>query len=568
MSIEETIKAARGQKPADLLIRNARVVDVVAAEIYAADVAVHGGRVIGFGSYESHEVTDLEGRYLCPGFIDGHLHIESTMLTPPEFARAVLPHGTAAVVTDPHEIANVLGVEGIDYMLNASSGLPVTVYVMLPSCVPATALETSGAVLSADDLEPLLNRDRVLGIAEVMNYPGVLAADPEVLKKIKIARGRPVDGHAPGLSGKDLCAYIAAGIHSDHECTTAAEASEKLRLGMHIMVREGSTEKNLKELVSIVTPENSRRFMLVTDDRHPEDLIAEGHMDFLVRRAIEEGISPVMAVQMASINAAGYFGITGTGAVAPGYRADFSVLADLEKVRVSRVFKGGRLVAEGGEALPFPPPSSGSAGRDTIIVDDRSLTHLPVKAEGARMKVIGIVPGQIVTEKLVVEPRVEGGMAVSDPERDILKLVVVERHHASGNVGLGFVKGMGLKGGAIASSVAHDSHNIIAAGVADADIRAAVIEIERLGGGAVVIDGGRVLAALPLPVAGLMSERPVGEVAAAAREVIGAARNMGCALDDPLITLSFLALPVVPELKLTDKGLVDVGEFRLVGLFE
>lgn len=568
MRMEETIKAARGHEPVDLLIKNARVVDVFTGEILATSVAVHAGRVVGFGDYKGREVIDIEGRYLCPGFIDGHIHIESTMLTPPEFARAVVPHGTTAVVTDPHEIANVLGGAGIDYMLNASSGLPVTVYVMLPSCVPATKMETSGAKLSVADLEPLLARERVLGIAEMMNYPGVLAADPDVLNKITIAAGRPVDGHAPGLTGKDLCAYIAAGIHSDHECTTAAEAREKLRLGMHIMVREGSTEKNLKELVSIVTPANSRRFMLVTDDRHPEDLITEGHMDYLVRRAIEEGVEPLVAIQMATINTAGYFGLADTGAVAPGYRADLAVLDDLERVTVSRVFKDGRLVAEGGQTLPFAASPPGSVVHDTVIVDNRSLTRLKVKAAGGRVRVIGVIPGQIVTEKLVVEPRVEGGMVVSDPERDILKLVVVERHHASGNIGIGFVKGLGLKSGAIASSVAHDSHNIIAAGVSDADIRAAVIEIEKMNGGAVVVEDGRTMAALPLPVAGLMSDKPVGAVAAAAQEVVGAARDLGCTLDDPLITLSFLALPVVPEFKLTDKGLVDVGEFRIVGLFE
>lgn len=591
--LEDIIRVGRGDQPADLLLQNARVVDVFSGEIINTDVALHAGRVAGFGRYEALARMDLEGRYLCPGFIDGHIHIESSMLTPPEFARAVVPHGTTAIVCDPHEIANVLGIEGINYMLHASAGLPVTVYVMLPSCVPTTRMETSGAELTSGDLALLLPRKRVIGIAEMMNYPGVIAGDREVLNKIRIAGHRRVDGHAPGLTGKDLCAYVDAGIHSDHECVTADEAREKLRLGMYIMIREGTTEKNLEELITVVNSQNSRQFMLVTDDKHPEDLIELGHIDHLVRMAIARGIEPMMAVQMATINTAAYFGLRDVGAVAPGFRADFAILDDLERVKVSRVIKDGQVVAEAGRALPFESESPARGIRGTVNIDNDSIVDLsvrvgdPAAAEGSataveggrvgkteggtagkRLRVIGIVPGQIVTEKLLVEPKVEDGLVVADPERDILKMAVVERHTASGNVGLGFVKGMGLQRGAIASSVAHDSHNVIVVGASDADMRAAVIEIAKMNGGAVVVVDGRPIASLPLPVAGLMSDQPIKDVAAAVREVVGAAAELGCQLPDPLISLSFLALPVVPSLKLTDMGLVDVERFELVGLWE
>lgn len=569
MKLKEFIRVARGLEPADLVFKNARLVDVIAGEVRGASVAVYGGRVAGVGDYDGREIVDLEGRYLCPGFIDGHIHIESTMLTPPEFARAVIPFGTTSVIIDPHEIANVLGKKGIDYMLESSRGLPVTFYIMLPSCVPTTDMETAGAELRSTELAAMIGRERVLGIGEMMNYPGVLEGDPEVLAKIAAAGGRRIDGHAPGLSGKSLAAYIGAGISSDHECVTAAEAREKLSMGMHIMVREGSTAKNLKALITGVTTLNSRHFSLVTDDRHPEDLIEEGHIDYLVRRAVQEGVPPVTAIEMASINTAEHYGIEGVGAVAPGYKADLLVLEDLEKVKVSMVFKEGRLVAENGEALPFESClPAGDIVHNTINIDIDSLDDLSIKAEGGRMKVIGIVPDQIITEKLLVKPKIVNGLAVSDTERDILKIAVVERHQGTGNVGLGFVRGVGLKQGALASSVAHDSHNVIVVGTTDDDMRRAVMELKRINGGAVVVAREKVLASLPLPVAGLMSDRPLTEVAAGVNEVIAAARQIGCKLHDPFITLSFLALPVIPELKLTDKGLVDVGIFRLVGLWE
>ncbi len=568
MRLQDFIRVARGRAPADLILRNARLVDVLSGDVVRTNVAVYGGRVAGLGDYGGRETIDLDGRYLCPGFIDSHIHIESTMLTPPEFARAVIPLGTTSVIVDPHEIANVLGEEGISYMLESSRGLPVTVYVMLPSCVPTTAMETSGARLDATALAPFLGRKRVLGIAEMMNYPGVLDSDREVLAKIRLAAGRPVDGHAPGLSGRDLSAYIGAGIRSDHECVTAAEALEKLRLGMHILAREGSTAKNLTELVTIVNEENSGRFSLATDDRHPPDLIREGHVNYLVRLAIGHGVPPLTAVRMATINTASHYGLVKLGAIAPGYQADMLVLDGLEQVSIASVFKRGRLVAKDGEALAFKAAKPRSVIHETVNVDVASLDRLAVPAAGKRLKVIGVIPDQIVTEILVVKARVENGLAVSDPERDILKLAVVERHHASGNIGLGFVRGIGLKSGALASSVAHDSHNIIVVGVNDDDMRLAVLELAGMGGGAAVTAAGEVLASLPLPVAGLMSDRPLAEVAATSARTIEAAARLGCALPDPFITMSFLALPVVPKLKLTDKGLVDVNAFKLVDLFE
>lgn len=567
MSLDEIIAVARGDRPAELVITNATVINVLAGRLEATDVAVHHGRVAGLGSYEGLETIDLDGRYLSPGFIDAHLHIESTMLTPPEFTRVVSPRGTTSVICDPHEIGNVLGIEGINYMLRASAGLPVTIYVMLPSCVPATNMETSGAELTSGDLALMLGQERVLGIAEMMNYPGVIAGDREVLNKIRIADGRRVDGHAPGLTGSDLNAYISAGIHSDHECVTAAEANEKLQLGMHIMVREGSTARNLEELVKAVTTENSRRFMLCTDDKHPGDLLQEGHIDHAIRLAIAAGIEPVTAYQMATINTAEYFGLRGVGAVAPGRVADLVVLDDLEQASVTRVIKAGKVVADDGRALAFEAEQAGRMVRSTVNIRDTGAEHLRVAAGGGTMRVIGIVPEQIVTRSLTFKPRVVDGLAVADTGRDLLKIAVFERHLASGNVGIGFVQGMGLTKGAVATSVAHDSHNVIVAGADDDDMSRAAAEIAAMQGGAVVVSGGEVLAALKLPVAGLMSDQPAGRVAAESEAVIAAAAGLGCKLHDPLLALSFLALPVVPELKLTDMGLVDVGEFRLVDLF-
>jgi len=568
MSLEEMIEVGRGERKSDLLIKDAQVVDVLSGEVLLTNVAVHGGRIVGFGDYRAQKVIDIQGAYLCPGLIDGHVHVESSMVTIPEFARAVVAKGTTTVVIDPHEIANVLGIEGLNYMLRSSEHLPLSVYLMLPSSVPTTHMETAGAELSSGDLYLLMAEPRVLGLAEMMNYPGVLSRDFEVLSKIKIARGKRIDGHAPGLSGKDLCAYIDAGIRSDHECTTAKEAAEKLRLGMYIMVREGSTAKNLKELLKVVTPANSRQFFFVTDDRHPGDLVAEGHIDHLIRLAIAEGLDPIIAVQMGTINAAEYFGLGEVGAVALGFVADLIVADDLESFNVVKVFKEGHLVAEEGKIHPFRKELPSRVIRSSVNIDLASLADIKIKAEGQRMRVVEIIPGQISTRHLLLQPKIENGFAVADLERDILKIAVVERHLSSGNIGLGFVKGFGLKAGAMASSVAHDSHNIIVVGTNDADMTTAVLQIKLLRGGQVVVADGQVLAEVALPIAWLMSDHPVEVVAEQVVKLNEAAKELGCAAPNPFTLLSFLALPVIPELKITDKGLVDVVKFELVSLWE
>ncbi len=577
MTLEAMIAVARGEEPADLLLRNAQLVNVLSGEIHPANVAIYEGRVAGFGEYHAHQVVDLAGRFICPGLIDAHVHLESSMVQPAEFARAVVPRGTTAVVCDPHEIANVLGLDGVRYILDASEGLPLHVYVMAPSCVPATHMESAGAELTAANIKEIMAHERVLGLAEMMNFPGVLYRVPSVLEKIRIAGDRPVDGHAPGLSGLDLNAYVAAGIGSDHECAELEEAREKLRRGMHIFIREGSAARNLHSLLPLVTPANARLCHFCSDDRHPATLLSEGSVDGIVRQAIAWGLDPITAYQMATVNTAQYFGLRNVGAVAPGYRADLLVLDDLETVQVAQVYTDGQLVAEGRHLLPSAAdlpqvPIQPSVHLDPSTLDFAILAGVgPTRARRAparRARVIGVIPGQVVTEELRLEPTIEEGCVISDPSRDLLKMAVVERHHGTGNVGLGLVKGLGLKHGAIASSVAHDSHNIVVIGTSDAEMQTCVAAIAEMGGGQVVTAGGEVQAACPLPIAGLMSDRPLEEVRDQVEAVNEAARGLGCTLPDPLMTVSFLALPVIPALKLTDKGLVDVGKFDFVPLFE
>ena len=564
----EMIAAARGETPADLLLKNARVVNVFSDEIHAADVAVVKGRVIGFGAYEARETVDLRGRLLCPGFIDAHVHLESSMVTVPEFARAVVPRGVTAVVTDPHEIANVLGLDGVRYMLETSEGLPLRVFVMVPSCVPATDMETSGARLTAEDFSWLFQHPRVIGLAEMMNYPGVIHRDPEVLKKLAAAEGHPIDGHAPGLSGRDLAAYVVAGIGSDHECTTLEEARAKRQMGMHIFLRDGTTARNLDALLPLVTPATAINCSFCTDDRHPADLLREGSINWLVHRAIQKGMDPVAAVRMATLHPARYFGLQKLGAIAPGYWADLVVLDDFESFRIAQVYQAGQKVAENQSLLAPRAKPKAHRLRSSVNVQWHGLDlRVPAPAgKPPRIRVIGLVPDQILTKALEDEATVADGAIVADPSRDLLKMAVVERHQASGHVGIGFVRGFGLKRGAIASSVAHDSHNIVVVGASDPDMLAAVKEVARLRGGQCVVEGGNVLASVPLPIAGLMSDLPLEEVRDRIEAMAKAARDLGGTLPDPLMTMSFLALPVIPELKLTDKGLVDVTRFQPVPL--
>ncbi len=587
-SLEELISAARCEKEVDLLLEGADIVNTLSGEVHRADVAIHNGRIVGFDCSSAREVLDLSDSILAPGFIDGHVHIESAMVTVPEYARAVVPKGTTSVVIDPHEIANVQGMEGIRYMLDSSRHVPLNVCIMLSSCVPATNMETSGAVLNADSLSELMSDERVLGLAEMMNYPGVIFRDPEVLRKIRLAdRSRKrVDGHCPKLSGRDLTAYIAAGITSDHECTSPEEAREKLRQGMHIMIREGSAARNLVDLLSLVTSLNSRRFLFVSDDRHPADILKEGHIDFMVRTAIRQGLDPILALQIASLNAAEYFGLRDLGAIALGYRADIAVLDDLDSVNVMKVIKDGRMVAEDGhltaqlEAAPAPKCSAMMIGKidassfEIKAKTSRADADTRARAgDGAkdrvrvRARVIGVIPDQIITKSLVCEVKAIGGSVVADTDEDVLKMAVVERHRTTGNIGLGLVHGFGLHSGAIATSVAHDSHNIVVVGTDSREMLAAVLAVKEMNGGMVVIKDGRIKASLALPVAGLISERYIREVAESIDDCIDAAKEQGCNLKDPFMTLSFLCLPVIPELKLTDMGLVDVNRFQFVDLF-
>jgi adenine deaminase len=572
MSVESLLQVARGERPADLVLRGGTLVNVFTGELYETDVAIADGRIAGLGpGYAAAEEIDARGRYLCPGLIDGHMHVESCMVTLPEFARAVVPRGTTTVVLDPHEIANVHGIAGIRYILESRRGLPLSVFVMLSSAVPATEMETAGAKLDAAALAPLYAEQGVLGLAEMMNFPGVVAGDPAVLAKIRAARaaGVAIDGHAPGLSGQRLNAYVAAGVGSDHECTTVEEAREKLRLGMYLMIREASNAHNLHALLPAVTPQNSRRCILVTDDRHPADLVQEGHIDHLVRSAIRQGLDPVLAIQMATLNPAEWFGLTrqGYGAIAPGYRADITVVDDLRTMKASHVFVGGRLVAQGGALVADMPAPAPSQLPRSIRIGWERFPGFGIAAEGALVRAIEAVPGQIVTRQDIVPPRVSDGQAIADPERDLLKIAVVERHQGSGSVGLGFIRGFGMRRGAIASSVAHDSHNIVIVGADDADMLAALRAVEAMDGGQVVVDGGEVLARLPLPIGGLISDRSVEEMRDMVEELHAAFARLGGTLDAPFMALSFMALPVIPSLKLTDQGLVDVERFEHVPLW-
>ncbi|MBN2541335.1 adenine deaminase [bacterium] len=562
---QSLIKVARGEKDADILIKNAKIVNTFSGEIYAGDVALSGGYIAGVGSYDANEVIDIKGRYLSPGFIDAHVHIESSMVAPNQYAGAVLPRGTTAVVADPHEIANVAGLRGIKYMLDSSANLPVDMYFMASSCVPSTNLETSGAILEANVLRLLLGEKRILGLGEVMNYPGVVNCETEIMEKLELFEGRVLDGHAPGLSGKPLNAYIAAGLRSDHECSTIEEAREKLRAGMQIFIREGSVAKNLDDLIKLVTPGNISRFSLASDDKHPTDLLEYGHIDFMIKRAVSSGISTVNAIRMATLNTARYFGLDKVGGIAPGYKADLVVFDDFDKLNISHVFKNGQLVVRDGEtAVEFPTPLKGLSSRFNVA--DFTAGKLKIKANGEKVKVIQHIPGQIVTRQVAYEAKIKNGYFVSDVERDIIKVAVVERHRATGNLGLGFVAGIGLQKGALASSVAHDSHNIVVVGTNDSDMALAVDRLVSSNGGQVVACDGEILEFLPLPIGGLMSPESIEEVAQKVGELNSAAGDLGCIIENPFMVMSFLSLPVIPELRVTDMGLVDVRKCAITDI--
>ena len=570
--LKRRIKIARGEAPADLVLRNARLVNVCSGECYPADVALADGLVVGIsapgGGYHGHRERNLQGRWLAPALMDGHMHIESTMLMLSEFARIVVPRGVTTVMLDPHEFANVLGIDGIRYVLESGRGLPLNAFVMLSSCVPASSFESPFRVLMAEDLLPLLQDERVLGLAEMMNMPGVLHGDEQVLAKIIATQssGLVVDGHAPGLSEHDLSAYATAGVMSDHECTTPEEARQRIRLGMWLMIREGSAARNLDDLLPLVKELHPPRVFFVTDDRDPLDLVERGHMDSMVRRAIELGLDPVEAIRLASYNTAQYFRLYNRGAIAPNFVADLVVLDDLATFAVESVYKDGQLVAQAGELLVDAPAAIYSGVTDRVHIGPISLRDLRIPGKAGQVEIVGIEPGQITTRHLREEATIIDGAIVADPTRDLLKLVVIERHHASGGVGLGLVKGFGLRKGAIASSVAHDAHNLVIAGASDSDILKAARTLEEMGGGFVCVVDGEVLASVPLPLGGLVSPLPAAELVQQLRALDDAAAALGCTLEHPCMTLSFLSLSVIPSLKLTDQGLIDVETFTLLPL--
>jgi adenine deaminase len=567
MSIVDRLAVARQDKPADLILRNAQLINVITGEIYPTDIVIHDRYVVAIGEgYSAENEVDLKGKYVSPGFIDAHVHIESSLVTPPEFSRAVLPHGVTTVITDPHEIANVLGLEGMRFMLERAKNGLINMFVMASSCVPATEMETSGARLEAEDLEQIARNNWILGLAEVMNYPGVAFGDEGMLDKIELFKRQILDGHAPGMTGAMLNAYVTAGIMSEHECTTVEEALEKLRLGLTIFIREGTATRNLIPLLPLITPENHTSICFCTDDRIPADLIDKGSIDYMIRVAIKNGIDPIMAIRMGTINTARYFRLKKYGAIAPGKYADLVVFSDLQNIMPEQVYRGGSLVAEDGKMVVDRPPMRPMDLRSTLNIRPDQL-DFTIPANGTEIHVIGSIQDQIVTDHLIETATIAGDLAISDIERDILKFALVERHRATGNIGKGFIKGFGLKHGAIAGTVAHDHHNLTVIGVDDASMETAVKAIMDMGGGLVVVDGEHVLAQLPLPVAGLLSEAPIEEVRANYDILIQKAHDLGNTMSDPFMAMSFMGLEVIPKLKLTDKGLVDVEQFRIVDLF-
>ncbi|MGD0855640.1 MAG: adenine deaminase [Dehalococcoidia bacterium] len=563
MNLADLIAVARGDKPADLVLKNARIINTFTGEIEKGNVAIFDGHIAGIGKYSrAKEIIDLKGSYLAPGFINGHIHIESSMLHPSQYARSVVPHGTTSIVTDLHEITNVSGIAGIKFVLDCARTLPLDFFFKAPSCVPATHMETAGAVIEAKEIARLLKLKENAGLGEMMNYPGVINGFASVLDKIQAASTKVIDGHAPGVSGHQLSAYISAGIYSDHEVTTFKEGREKLRRGMYLMIREGSSEKNLATLLPLVTEKTWRRCMFVVDDRSCSDLLTDGDVDAVVRKAIDLGLDPIRAIQLATINPAEHHRFYDLGAIAPGYRANLITIKDLNTLQIDKVFFNGNLSASGGKYLGESSNKSPDSLMKSVNIRKMGPRALDLKITGGAFPVIEIIPGQIVTKKTMI--KLPAGPFTADINRDILKAVVFERHKASGNIGIGLVKGFGLKSGAIASTIAHDSHNLVVVGTTDEDILAAVKAIEEMQGGLVVCKGAKPIARLPLPVCGLLSLDPAKDVSRQFDVIEKAAASLGKLPPAPFALLSFIALPVIPELRITDMGIVDVIQFKLI----
>ncbi|MEM2872867.1 MAG: adenine deaminase [Nitrososphaerales archaeon] len=557
---------------ADTVLRG-NLVNVYTGMIYESYIGIKDGIVnyVGKNPIPSEEQIDLKSRYILPGYIDAHIHIESSMMIPSQYARVVVPRGTTCVIADPHEIANVKGIEGIKFMIKDSKRVPLKVYFTIPSCVPATHLETSGATIGIDEIKKLRRFDKIIGLGEVMNFPGVIFRNKDIMGKIYACKDMPIDGHAPGLKGLDLCNYISAGILSDHESTEKEEAFEKFSLGMWVMIREGSASKNLSDLIGIVSKENSRRFMLVIDDKHVEDLLAEGDIDHNLKKAVSSGLDPIDAIRMVTLNPAEYYGLKHLGGVSPGKCADLVVVDNLKDFNADLVMIDGKIVAKKGQYIEeVKEKLSNKSIMKTINLRKIYPEDLTIRYSGEKdsvtVRVIGVVEHQIHTKELRHNLGVKDGKLVSDTEHDILKICVVERHKNSGRIGKGFVKGFGLKKGAIASSVAHDSHNVIVVGVSDNDMCLAVNRLKEIGGGIIAVDDNRILGEVPLPVAGLMSTWKAENIIVNLKKLYKEVSKLGCSLDAPFMALSFLALPVIPELKITDYGLVDVKKFDFVDL--
>lgn len=568
MNTKNLIDLAMKNKKAELVLKNAKIVNVFSHEIINSDVAIDNGVIVGVGSYDGIENIDLEGKFIVPGLIDSHLHIESAMVTPQEFAKAVVPRGTTTVIADPHEIANVCGLDGIEYMINSSENLPLDVYIMLPSCVPATKFENSGAVLSSDELTKFINHPKVLGLGEMMNYPGVIYKDEDVISKLDLAHksDKLIDGHGPDIKDEKLNAYVVSGVCTEHECSTVEEMLDRIRLGMYVMIREGSAARNLEELVRGINSFNYQRCLFCTDDRHPQDTLNSGHVDNNVRLAIKNGIDPITAIQIATINAANCYNLKSIGAISPGYKADLLIVDNLKNFNIEEVYKNGKLVGKNKKALFETKLVDTSKVIDTVNIGEVNKENLKIILESDIVNVIRLLPHNLVTEKVVRKVDIKNNEFKNNEKLDILKLVVIERHKNTGNIGLGLVENFKLKNGSIASTIAHDSHNIIVIGDNDEDILNAIEEVKRIGGGISISSNGKILDSLSLPIGGIVSDKSIEYVNDKLNKMLNLAYNeLNVNKEiDPFMTLSFLALPVIPQIKLTDRGLFDVVKFEFI----